>query len=140
MLPHKLTHQTWVQKSTQKLARWAIALGGTSVSLLILNPHASAARVLGFTLTNNSPSTIVEVWVSEDGYSYTQIRQSPIEPGDLVQVNWQPPPQLNSASCQWYVQLVDADKTQTHPLAFDMCRNPDLFLDNTGLLGSFVPY
>ncbi len=85
-----------------------------------------ADDVFSFTVTNNSELAIAELWASPDDEEWFQfgLPEDGIESGETVTIVWDE--RTNDSPCEWWIQIVFEDESESDPYVFDFCQNPDL--------------
>jgi hypothetical protein len=78
-----------------------------------------------FTVTNETDVNIVELWTSPDDEEWSQFDIGEgIPSGETMTIAWAE--YTNDSPCEWWIQAVYDDDSESEPAIFDFCNNPDL--------------
>ena len=84
------------------------------------------SEVFTFTVTNNTELAIAELWGSPDNEEWFifDLADDGIPAGETVTIQWAE--FTNESPCEWWIQAVYEDESETESAQFDFCENPDL--------------
>ncbi|KYC39502.1 hypothetical protein WA1_32845 [Scytonema hofmannii PCC 7110] len=82
-----------------------------------------------FTVTNQTGQAITELWASVDDEEWSQFTLSDegIPSGETVTIAWAE--YTNDSPCEWYISTVFEDESETEPVLFNFCEEPDLVIE-----------
>ena len=83
-----------------------------------------------FTVTNNSELTITELWASpeeeadDEEWFQFGLPEEGIAPGETITIAWDE--RTNDSPCEWWIQILFEDESESDPYLFNFCEEPDL--------------